>query len=267
MDSLSGEYPSDEPNIPEITGPFTVSVTARFDVVSGKYWQRMFDFGDGPDSNNIVLSQKSNTDGVRFSYYPNDGGATFKYELVIPSALTTGTKDLWHAGIAATSRMTAPKNGALLGSLQAAVPQTGVIRLNKLLGESNWAGDSRLDGAILGLQVPNLGSSETLLQRMELLNLPSQIRHSFVASVYARFDNLAGGFYQRVFDFGNGQETDVVALSQQSITNNIYLEVWQSSEIYQCIATNAIVQNETALWRVEITSDGTYNIENNGVLI
>jgi len=74
--------------------------------------------------------------------------------------------------------------------------------------------------------------------------------------MYARFDDVSSGFYQRIFDFGNGRETDVVSFGQQSNTAHVYLEVCQSTGISHCFAYGAIDQGVMALWRVEITAAG-----------
>lgn len=267
IDALDGAYPPNTPDIPEITGPFTITVVARFDDIAGGSHQRLVDFGDGPITNNIILSQQRNTNNMRLKVWSNDGLGT-TYEVRASNALTQGTTDTWEAGVDATGLMTIKKNGVKLAEAMGAVPLPSV-RSQKLIGKSHWTADDDLIGAVLGLKVTNHNENQGFRQ-LEFLNIPAQVfGNAFEASVYARIDNLNGDvFDQRIFELGNGSD-DVVTFSQYSNTTGIVLEVQQDSASYQCFATaNSPLQvGEMALWRVQVTSTASmaiFRIEKNG---
>lgn len=114
LDVLDNAYPPNTPNIPEVTGPFTITVVARFDNIGGGHYQRLVDFGDGPITNNIVFGQVRNTTKIRLKYWLNDRLGT-TYQLSASNAITEGTTDTWEAGVDATGLATIKKNGLELG--------------------------------------------------------------------------------------------------------------------------------------------------------
>ena len=265
LDALDGAFPPNDPAIPEINGAFTVKIVARYDNITSGSFQRMFDFGNGQDAQNILMGQQESSTNVIFQYYT--GGVGSHVELIAGGALTEGTTDTWEASLDATGRMSITKNGIELAFKDTGVALLGSqTRSNKLLGRSNWSNDSDLEGAILGLQVINHSSSQDY-RTMELLNLQTQIfDHPFVASAYARFDDMARS-YQRIFDIGNGPGDGNIILSQNANTNHMSLVVFTDFGVYHCPAYNAIVEGEMALWRAQVTASGIFRIEKNGVLL
>ena len=98
--------------------------------------------------------------------------------------------------------------------------------------------------------------------------VPRNITGAFTVTATARFDNPAGGSYQRVFDFGVGAGVDNVLLSQIARTNDMLLQVHRgSTELRYISAPGAIVAGETATWRVGVDPDGLMWIEKNGTRI
>lgn len=265
LDALDGAFPPNEPDIPEITGAFTVKIIARYDNIAGGWYQRMFDFGNGEYGENILMGQYATSTDVIFHYYT--GGYDTNEELFLHNALTEGTTDTWEASFDANGRMSVKKNGIELASKNTGVTPLGAhTRSNKLLGRSNWPADTNLEGAILGLQVINHSESQDF-RSMKLLNLQTQIfDHPFVVSAYARFDDLSRS-YQRIFDVGNGAGNGNIILSQYSDSNAMSLSITTSQASYRCSAFNAIVQGEMALWRAQVTASGIFRIEKNGVLL
>lgn len=277
LDALDGFYPPNEPDIPEITGAFTVTVIARFDNLAAGWYQRLFDFGDGPDTNNIFLGQEGAGNNMLFVH--RTGATTPFCSTSVSGAITEGTTDTWEAAIDVNGQVTLKKNGDILSSTDSCaglVPLANETRSSKLLGKSNWVADTDLMGAILGLKVVNHGETVSPIKSMEMLNLPGQVFGKyFVASLYARFDNLSTGReYQRFFGFGNGQQTSILAFAQIAATKDVYLELWQQNpvsgmadDIFQCKTNETVlVQGEMALWRVEMIA-GKFRIEKNGQLL
>ena len=70
----------------------------------------------------------------------------------------------------------------------------------------------------------------------------------FEATAVARFDDLSGGNFQRIFDLGTGSggSNDEIWLGQASSTSTIVLEVYDDGVRHALIVPNAIVQGETA---------------------
>jgi serralysin len=89
----------------------------------------------------------------------------------------------------------------------------------------------------------------------------------FFAEATVRFDNLSGGAWQRVFDFGNGPSRDNILLTQVAGTNTMRLDVYTAGGVSSIQATGAILQGETATWRVEITETGYARLYKNGTLV
>ncbi len=124
-------------DVEDITGAVEIEVIARLDDVNAGYWQRVFDFGDGPNSNNLLLAQYENTSDLMFVLY-QDGT---QYNVTAPNAIVQGETATWNVGIDAAGRMWIGKDGTRLAEGTSAAP-ADVARVNELLGESNWAGDA-----------------------------------------------------------------------------------------------------------------------------
>jgi len=82
-------------DLEDITGAFELSVTARFDALVSGSWQRVFDFGDGAASNNILLTQFENTSDLMFAVY-QEGIA---HIVVAHDALIEGEVANWGVGV------------------------------------------------------------------------------------------------------------------------------------------------------------------------
>lgn len=256
MPPLEITGPLDE--IEDVTGPFEIEVIARFDDLASGYWQRVFDFGDGPNSNNILLTQYENTNALMFVLY-QDGEA---HRVVAPEAIVEGETATWTVGIDADGTMWIDKNGLRLAERPAAVP-VDTVRLNELLGESNWAEDSPLDGAILGIDVTHDGETPDGGR----LNAPSQIDSAFQLDVVTRFDDLDASPNQTVFDFGGAGAADALRLHQVGTSDDLRFTLVQDGITYSVTAADALVEGEYAVWSVGIDADGRMWLEKDGTLL
>ena len=124
-------------------GAVTISAWARFDDLSGGNWQRVYDFGNGASNNVILFGQMANTDDVRFEVW-NGGTQT---TLDIANVIVEGEWAYWTTSVALDGTMSVYKDGVLVGSTTGATLNT-VARANNYIGDSNWGGDSTLDGGI-----------------------------------------------------------------------------------------------------------------------
>lgn len=97
-------------------------------------------------------------------------------------------------------------------------------------------------------------------------NLPD-IDGAFAMAVEARFDNLLGGYWQRLVDIGSGSGTDNILLTQYENTSDLMLTLYQDGVAHSVVAPEAIVQGETAVFSAGIEPDGTMWIGKDGVLL
>jgi Ca2+-binding RTX toxin-like protein len=89
----------------------------------------------------------------------------------------------------------------------------------------------------------------------------------FEATVTATFDNVAGGNYQALFDFGDGTTRNKIWFGSLSNTNTIILEVFQNGFRYSLQIPNAIDEGVETSWNVSIDDTGTYTILKDGISI
>ena len=267
MQELDGQpLQSPEPNIPDITGPFFVEITAVvFDL--SQSWQRFFDFSfvdsNGDSSNHIALLRIGDSNDVAFQYQDDNDNNNW---LAVDDVLTTDTIDTWRVGVDASGTMSVFKDGVFLDDRTATPPTGALIRSGKALGHSSGGSSNQLGGTILGLKVQNLSDPVLPIYR-QLLNLPAQtFRGSFVASAYARFDDTSRSS-QRIFEFSElGSNDNEISFGQDGTGNGVVLEVKQNGSIMRCGAGSAIVEDEMAFWAVEM-SVSNWRISKNGSVL
>ena len=235
-------------DLPDIHGAFSASVHARFDNLSGGAYQRVYDIGNGPNADNVWLGQVGNGDDMAFEVIRN-GRA---YRIVARDAIVQGVEESWTTSVDDKGWMRLFKNGALLAEGQGVVP-ADVVRTNELLGRSNWSGDTPLIGAV----------SDFTLTRP---NGVADIHGAFKVVAEARFDNLSGGAFQRIFDTGNGADADNIWLGQVGNGDDMAFEIITGSAKHRIVAEDAIVQGETADWSAGVDRNGVMQIFKNGAL-
>ncbi|WP_323770860.1 PIG-L family deacetylase [Antarctobacter sp.] len=256
MPPLDPIVPIDD--LEDVTGAFEIEVVARFDDLEAGYWQRVFDFGNGPRGNNLILTQEENGSGIMFALYQD--GTT--YRVTAPDAIVEGETATWKVGIDANGTMWIDKNGVRLVEGTSAIP-TNELRVNELLGASNWADDTPLDGAVLGIDVTNAGD----VVDGGRLNAPTQIDGAFQLDVVVRFDSLEATANQTVFDFGGTAPEGALRLHQVGTTDDLRFTVVQDGVEYSLTAADAIIEGELAIWSVGINADGRMWVEKDGVLL
>ncbi|GJD56374.1 VCBS domain-containing protein [Methylobacterium dankookense] len=82
----------------------------------------------------------------------------------------------------------------------------------------------------------------------------------------ARFDDLNGGKNQKIFDLGNGK-ADNIWLGQVGESHDMEFVIRQGGQTYRVVAKDAIVEGETATWRVGVDPDGTMRIIKNSAVL
>ena len=127
---------------------FYAEATAQFDNLSGGFWQRIFDFGNGPGQQNILLTQVGNSDSIRFEVYNATGLGSVSVE--VPNQIIPGEVATWRAQVSDAGQMQLFKNDVLIGE-RAGVVVPDVPRSNLLVASSNWSGDTPLIGAVTAI--------------------------------------------------------------------------------------------------------------------
>lgn len=94
------------------------------------------DFGDGPNTNNIILRQVENTSDMMLEVWV--GGEA--HRVVAEGAITEGEIADWSAGVDPDGLMWIGKDGAVLAETAGELPED-VDRANLSVGSSNWAED------------------------------------------------------------------------------------------------------------------------------
>jgi Domain of unknown function (DUF1929) len=245
--------------LPEITGAFEVSLTGRYDNISGSSWQKLFDFSNGPEKDNVWLGQVGNSNDMCLEVW-KDGKAI---RLVAPGAIISGETSSWKAGVDTNGLMWIGKNGQILAQ-QAGVIPANVVRVNKFIAKSNWPGDGPLQGAVVNFQLTNKISVQSGSDVVSELKF-SEITGPFKATMIARFDSIKIYAWQRIFDFGNGPEKDNVWFGQVGSSNDVCLEVWRDGKFSRLTAPGALVDGQTATWKVGVDGNGLMWIEKDSI--
>ena len=93
-----------------------------------------------------------------------------------------------------------------------------------------------------------------------------QIDGAFALAVTVRFDDVNGHRDQKVFDLGNGG-ADTIRLSQVGESRDVEFLVVRDGQAYRLVAHDAIVEGETATWRVGVDPSGVMRISKNDAVI
>ena len=100
---------------------------------------------------------------------------------------------------------------------------------------------------------------------MSFTNTPQGV--SFYAHAEARFDDLSGGAWQRVFDFANGPAQDNVLFGQLAGGTGVRFELWIDGVPYTLDVFDVLVEGETAVWTTQVTDNGVMEIFKDGTLV
>lgn len=189
---------------------FDVTVVARFDDVDGGNYQRMFDFSNGPNQDNILLGNVARSDDLIFEVI-NSGS---RYHLIIPDAITEGQTNTWRATIDEDGEMTVYRDGVQISDMDThfqvlnpqfrdvtpsdlptadAVPDD-VPRSEILLGDSPWRHDDPLIGELSSVEVQTTltnGFNVTDSAQMEDVDSYTGTDQGEVANAASNTDGIA----------------------------------------------------------------------------
>ncbi|KQQ12968.1 calcium-binding protein [Methylobacterium sp. Leaf123] len=236
-------------DIGDIDGAFAASAKAVFNDLDGGSWQRVFDFGNGPDSDNVYLGQIDTSSDMQFTIFNGNQFAS----IIAYGAIEEGREAIWAVDVDAVGWMRLFKDGELLAEGQGIVPRD-IDRANEFVGKSNWGADTPLIGEVSELTVTSH-------------NPIPEIDGAFQVSADVRFDDLGSGFYQRVFDTGNGPDSDNIWLGQVDNGDDMAFEILTGSTKHRITALDTIVEGETAKWQASVDEGGMMRLFKNDHLV
>lgn len=128
---------------PTFTTGITMECIAKWTTNPGGSWQRMFDFGNGSNADNLIFCRYSNGDQLFFGIYNGSGNS---YNVTGGGAILFG-QYAHYVAVADGTDFKVYVNGQLIFSgANNTIPVT-TPRTNNYIGKSNWA-DSYFDGEI-----------------------------------------------------------------------------------------------------------------------
>lgn len=262
---LAGKDPPNTPDIPEITGPFQITVSARYDNVAGRSWQAVFAFGNGVATDGIILVQVGTSSTMRLIVYIVDTS----YYVEAPNTIVQGVLQTWKCGVDTSGTLWIQLEGDTnIYNNAAGIIPNNVVRNNKRFGESDWYTTvDDLAGLVSGIRIRNLldtySNTSSLLKEMEFLNLPGQLYGPFTVSFYARFD-ADDENTSKVFCFADENLGNKVVFGRDGSSQNAVVEITQVSNTNTYKGADLIQKGEMALWHVSVDTNGTPNIVKNG---
>lgn len=107
-------------------------------------WARFLDLGNGPSSDNIVITRKSTTNDLSLDIYQ---GSTSRGNLVAPGAISLNTWQYFVVTIDTKGYARIYKDGTQIAQGPVTLPEV-VARSNGYIGKSNWAADAYYKGRL-----------------------------------------------------------------------------------------------------------------------
>ncbi|MFG6107750.1 NF038122 family metalloprotease [Leptothoe sp. EHU-05/26/07-4] len=169
----------------ETGGLMTFAAWVNYD--SFNYWSRIFDFGDGPANNNIVLANKQGTNTLGLHIYEGNQSVGV---LEIENFWQTDTWIHVTATIDALGTIRIYKNGALAGEAVSNVVPISKVRTHNYIGKSHWTQDGAFDGELHDVRVLDGVLNENAVQALyneTLLNFHGETHNG---SLYLLTDSV-----------------------------------------------------------------------------
>ncbi|GMA75942.1 hypothetical protein GCM10025880_23590 [Methylorubrum aminovorans] len=173
--------------------------------------------------------------------------------VVAKGAIVEGQEATWTTSVNETGWMRLFKDGVLLAEGQGIVPKD-IARVNEFVGKSNWAADKPLVGEVSDLTITPYKA------------IP-EIDGAFKMFAEVRFDDLDDGHFQRVFDTGNGPDSDNIWLGQVGNGDDMAFEILTGSTKHRITALDTIVEGEMAKWQASVDEAGYMRLIKNDKVV
>nr|MBI9031162.1 PKD domain-containing protein [bacterium] len=177
-------------------------------------WSRIIDFGNGSQSDNIILTPAAlGQNSLQFQVYRGSSSDNIRIANVIDLDAWT----FWVAQVDGSGNAKVYKNNVLIGQDNIGAPNN-ILRTNNFIGKSNWAADGYYQGKIDDLRIYNRSLYEE--EREELYNLVEAIDSPANVTISSQdnqitisWDAVPGATAYKVFasDDPNGEFIDISA--------------------------------------------------------
>lgn len=121
-----------------------LTITTWIKYNSFNNWSRIIDFGNGPNSDNIILANQGTSNNLTLSIRQ---GSTAQ-DILATNVLVTDEWIHLAATIDASGNATIYVNGEVEASGNVSLPLNNLLRTNNYIGESNWSSDGFLNASI-----------------------------------------------------------------------------------------------------------------------
>jgi hypothetical protein len=142
---------------PDYSAGFSLEAWVYYD--DFLWWSRIVDFGNGPGTDNIVLSNPAATNSLEFAVFHNGD----KSALRAVGVLEAGTWMHLAATLDPLGYAVLYKNGEQVASGQMQLPAT-LTRTHNYIGRSNWLLDSYFGGSMREVRLWNLARDQAHIQ-------------------------------------------------------------------------------------------------------
>jgi len=143
-------------DISEITGAYTMEAMIKISDYN-QSWGRIFDIGNGQESDNLILTLQAETGKINFETYAGSGYYSIETDAVVPTGEWVhiaavnhgdGTASIYFDGVLQTTTKFAH-------AVAEAVAADNVTRTDSFIGKSNWAADEYFKGEIKEARIWN----------------------------------------------------------------------------------------------------------------
>ncbi|MBM3403341.1 MAG: T9SS type A sorting domain-containing protein [Bacteroidetes bacterium] len=165
----------------------TVEGWMRWNVVPGN-WMRFFDFGNGQQNNNILVTRETGTNDLIFDIYNGATQQRAQADNIIPVGQFIHIAAVVEPGAPSTMKLYV--NGELKATTTGVTVQN-INRTNCYLGHSNWATEPNLNGQMDEVSIWN--TARTLTQIQSDMNTPLTGSEAGLMAYYNFDQGTAGG--------------------------------------------------------------------------
>ena len=157
--TLSGSY---------FANGFTITCWVNFNNITGRSWERIFDFGNGQSNDNILIAHFSTSTTIRFDIY----NGSSRTEVLEVSNYFNNNTWVFISVTTVSGSNKLYKNGSLVSSNSTTYPSPNVTRTSNFIGKSNWQSDLLLDGQISDFRMYSriLSAEEIRKQYLDKVN-------------------------------------------------------------------------------------------------